>query len=90
MRSNLIVKYWGVERLTTIFSITRLFMGAGFLLGTPLANTIAEAFGSYSMAFAFSASCHLVAGCLVLMMPWLWRREMQQKTGRPVRRMGLN
>lgn len=81
LRSQIYVKYLGLERLTIVFGLVRMFMGFAALAGTPLAQAMRRASGGFMWSFLFSGFCHSLAGVTLLLLAGpIWRYERNRQT----------
>lgn len=77
LRSSLYVKYMGLERLTSVYGLGSMCMGFAALAGTPAARMFQSIYGGYTAPFAFSGGCHIISGCLLLLLKYalVWERR---------------
>merc|ERR1712228_1127458 len=64
LRSIVMVKLFGLEKLTSGFGLSLLFQGVASLIGPPIAGKLFESTGSYKLTFVCTGLCFLVASLL--------------------------
>ncbi|XP_030387681.1 uncharacterized protein LOC115634226 [Scaptodrosophila lebanonensis] len=75
LRALIYVRYLGLAKLTNAFGISALAMGLGVFIGTTSGGVLIEQTGGYTIAFAFSGSCIMIAGGLLLALPTIVRNR---------------
>lgn len=66
MRNVLFIECMGIERLTNVWGITRMFMGISGFFGTPIAAEIKNETGKYAYSFLYSGICFMVSSCVMI------------------------
>lgn len=64
LRSIVMVKLFGLEKLTNSFGISLLFQGVASLMGPPAAGKLFDATGDYTLTFVCTGLCFLFAALL--------------------------
>lgn len=75
LRTIVIVKFMGLEKLTNAFGLSTLAMGLASLVGNPIGAKLKDATGQFMMPFVWFAILNLVAGALWMVLPWIYSWE---------------
>lgn len=76
LRSSLLIECMGLEHLTNVWGLTRLFMGISGLFGTPLAELCKIEFGMYIYSFVFAGSCYMLSACVMAVIPLILKNRV--------------
>lgn len=79
LRTVIYVQYMGLERLTAVFGLSTMVMGVAALIGTPIALTLNDRFGTLSGAFHFSGAGLVFSGSFMLMLNAVHRWELNKR-----------
>jgi len=66
LRSIVLVELLGIQKLTQSFGLLLLFQGIASIVGPPIAGTIVDITGSYTLSFVLAGVCIALAGTICL------------------------
>lgn len=72
------IECMGLERLTTVWGITRMFMGLSGLFGAPFAAAIRRATGKYAYSFVYSGVCFMTFSCVLMVIPVVLQERVEK------------
>ena len=75
----LYAEYYGVERLSSTLTMSKLFSGVANLMAQPLGGVLRDAAGTFRTVFAVLSACMLTGGALVLLHPCIARAGDRRK-----------
>lgn len=73
----LFIECLGLERLTSVWGITRMFMGISVLFGAPIAATIESSTHDYAYAFLYSGLCFVLSSCVMMVIPVVLKERVR-------------
>ncbi|GFO11968.1 monocarboxylate transporter [Plakobranchus ocellatus] len=65
-----IVEYFGLDSLASVFGLLTTIKGASSMLGPPLAGWVYDASGQYPMSFVFGGGVFILSAATHIVMPW--------------------
>lgn len=81
LRTIVIVKFMGLEKLTNAFGLSTLAMGLASIVGNPIAAKLKDVTGQFTMPFIWFGALNLVAGVLWMILPCThsWETKRNEK-----------